>query len=551
MHSLLSRQLRRSGVSLDGLPEGFAQFLRAVDEAYQQADQDRSMLERTLDLTSDELMSLNHGLSEALEQARVNEERYRLVFMASSAGIAVVDEESRLKSVNPTLARVVGSGPGALEGSPVCEVFPSWPHLPSGSEAGETPRHTTGVRADGSTFQAEVAVGPLPGSDGLRVLEVRDLSEEIARRRAEARAREVELERRRLDAIAGSLAAGVVILNDEGKLAYCNRRAAELLRCDHPPIGAPVDDVARVLKEKVAADGEFARLDRMLRGEPAPSEESVEVRVSGAPACVVQFTAFPVSTPDGELVGRGLLLSDVTLAREVDRLKTEFVALASHELRTPLTGILGFAELICADEDISPRVRGWAAHVERESGRLAEIVEDLLDISRIESGALPMELEPSVLPDVVAKVLSPLRELAPRHQFDVGGPAGVEVFADPARLGQIVSNLLTNAVKYSPAGGIIRIEWEETSGGAVLSVTDQGLGIPASEMDRLFTRFHRIERAGLESVRSTGLGLYLVKELVTRMSGDVMVSSREGEGSTFTVTLPLAASVPVTGLPPI
>lgn len=242
---------------------------------------------------------------------------------------------------------------------------------------------------------------------------------------------------------------------------------------------------------------------------------------------------------------------DVEQAQELDRLKSEFVGLASHELRTPLTGIYGFSELALSDQTLSNETRNWIARINEESAHLTEIVGEMLDLSRIESGRMELAAEPVALNDVVATVVERFVEGAPNHHIVLAGDFETVVTGDRAKLTEVVSNLVDNAIKYSPEGGEVRISGAQLDSSFRMRVSDSGLGIPPEEVPLVFNRFHRVRRSDTEGIRSTGLGLYLVRELVMLMGGVVDLESKLGQGTTVTVTLPTVAPGGVIGLPAV
>jgi signal transduction histidine kinase len=230
---------------------------------------------------------------------------------------------------------------------------------------------------------------------------------------------------------------------------------------------------------------------------------------------------------------------DIERAQEMNALKSEFVALASHELRTPLAGIYGFSELLLADETLPAQSQGWAKRINEESRRLAEIVESLLSLSRIEAGKIEVDLVPVEMRPAVEAVVAMFEGDRVDHPITIDGDLDVTVGADAALLVQVLSNVVDNAVKYSPDGGAIQIEGVLVDDGLELRISDHGIGIGTEDLPLIFERFHRGARPGLESVRSTGLGLYLVKELTELMGGSVAARSELDVGTTIAVTLPL------------
>jgi len=233
----------------------------------------------------------------------------------------------------------------------------------------------------------------------------------------------------------------------------------------------------------------------------------------------------------------------VQRASERAVLGSEFVSLASHELRTPLVGIFGFSELLLEDETLPAHARDWVERIHKESGRLTRIVEDLLDVSRIESGRLEVRREAVRFSEVLDSVYGTFEGVSANHVLRVRGEFGVSVVGDHDKLIEVLSNLVDNAIKYSVHGGLVVIDGRIVRERFEVRVIDEGVGIPEEQQDVIFQRFGRLRRAETEHVRSTGLGLYLVSELLRLMDTVISVESNEGVGSTFMFSLPLATEV--------
>jgi signal transduction histidine kinase len=232
---------------------------------------------------------------------------------------------------------------------------------------------------------------------------------------------------------------------------------------------------------------------------------------------------------------------------ELNRLKSEFISIASHELRTPLTSIQGFSELLL-DETTPPQERRrWLSFINADAKQLSALVDNLLDTSRIETGRIAIDPAAVDLGEVLPPLLDRLVAASPRHRwaFEVA-PGTPQAWVDPEKLRQIVANLVGNALKYSPRGGEVRVTVAAASAGArvVVSVSDQGVGIPADQFDRIFDRFQRVTSPTTRATPGTGLGLYVVKSLVELHGGAVDVESTIGLGSTFRVILPAGAPLP-------
>ncbi len=234
---------------------------------------------------------------------------------------------------------------------------------------------------------------------------------------------------------------------------------------------------------------------------------------------------------------RAALIRDVSV-------RDTFVSIASHELNTPLTTILGYSELLLKKDGHDPTTRRRLERVYDAGKRISEMVNDLLNVTRIQSGRITLKLEPVSVIDVAEEKLSLAREITSQHQFrlDVNGTFS-QARVDRDKFGQIIWNLLSNAIKYSPNGGVISVSIKEDQDAhrVTLSVADQGIGIASSDKESLFKTFHRIQRPETVSIRGSGLGLYIVKEWAEAMGGSVRLESELNKGSTFFVSVPSAA----------
>jgi signal transduction histidine kinase len=232
--------------------------------------------------------------------------------------------------------------------------------------------------------------------------------------------------------------------------------------------------------------------------------------------------------------------------RTVDELKTVFLATASHELRTPVSAIAGYSQLLATSwEDLSPEeVRTFAGQVDSNAQRLGALVEDLLDFSRLERGAGVVEADSVLdLGEVVTRILDEQPDLAPDHQVVHHAAGELGVAGSVQALERVVSNLVGNAAKYSPAGTVIRVSVRENRGRAELTVDDEGPGVPPAEREQIFTRFFRGRGDSVTATRGAGLGLAIVSEFAATMGGQVSVTSSDSGGARFVVSYPLANPV--------
>jgi signal transduction histidine kinase len=231
---------------------------------------------------------------------------------------------------------------------------------------------------------------------------------------------------------------------------------------------------------------------------------------------------------------------EIERASERAELGSEFVSLASHELRTPLVGIYGFSELLLEEEGLAPHRRDWVERIHKESARLTRIVEDLLDVSRIESGRMEVRREVVEFGEVLDSVFATFEGVSPIHHLRIRGDLDARVMGDQDKLIEVLSNLVDNAIKYSVDGGLVVIDAQIGGERLEVRVIDEGVGIPVALQEAIFERFGRARLSATEHVRSTGLGLYLVQEMLRLMESTISVESNEGDGATFTFSLPLA-----------
>ncbi len=241
------------------------------------------------------------------------------------------------------------------------------------------------------------------------------------------------------------------------------------------------------------------------------------------------------------------LKKQVEQRRQAERIKDELVATVSHELRTPLAGIRGFAELLLSREFPAVRREEMLGVILKESVQLTELIDDLLDVQKLAVGELSYHCEDDV--DLLALVDQAVEGAAAQtseHRIVVESretPPAIR--ADPKRIRQVLNNLLSNAIRYSPDGGQITVSVGRCGDKAEVAVTDEGMGIPAKLIGKLFTKFYRVDNTATRSINGTGLGLALIKSIVEDHGGDVSVESVEGEGSVFSFRLPAAEASPI------
>jgi len=345
---------------------------------------------------------------------------------------------------------------------------------------------------------------------------------------------------KRLQDILGALQAspnGVVLLDEEGRIEWCNDPAAEHFGFD--PQRDALQSIRNLVRDPefnaYLAEHDYAR-DVVLEGRGSTPSRPVRVSVH-------------VHTY-GE--GRALLLSrDVTALEQAEAMRRDFVANVSHEIRTPLTVLTGFVETLQTLDLEAPDRARYLAMMAQQAARMQSVVQDLLTLSRLEGSPLPGMAEWTPVSSLLQRCEEESRALsalltqnqAQGHvlEFDIDAAQWQDIAGSPAELQSALSNLISNAVRYTPGGGRIVVRWERAAdGGAVFSVQDTGPGIAPEHIPRLTERFYRVDRSRSRETGGTGLGLAIVKHVLQRHGASLDIRSTLGKGSTFSVHLPPA-----------
>jgi PAS domain S-box-containing protein len=298
-------------------------------------------------------------------------------------------------------------------------------------------------------------------------------------------------------------------------------------------------------------------LEQVSAGKNVAEFETIRLRKNGEPFDV-SLTVSPTRDSTGKITGYSAIARDITERKraeerlreareEAERLKQEFFALVSHDLRTPLTSIKGFSEMLLSDEagNLSEQGHAFVDVIRRNTDRLERLVDDLLLVAQLEAGSFTLERSEVDLRQLVAEAVEAARPLARDKTIDLtveaeptGGYAG-----DRQRLEQLLENLISNALKYTPEGGRVATRLHALNGDVAIEVQDSGIGIPAEEQEFLFDRFFRATTATSKAIPGVGLGLTIVKAIADAHKGRVEVESEEGRGTTFRVHLPLEPSL--------
>ncbi len=346
----------------------------------------------------------------------------------------------------------------------------------------------------------------------------------------------VAVERERSYAILANIADGIVAVDREGKVVLWNEAAEQITGV--PSAAALGRTPLEVLQRELTADDDSSHGERL-----------VSVQRGGEEAWL-SLTEAIMRDPVGAVSGRIFAFRDVSAERIVEQMKSDFVSTVSHELRAPLTSIYGFAETLLRRDVLfgEPERQTFLGYIASEAQRLTSIVDALLGVARLEAGDLQVELVPTDLRAVVSEAVTSIRQTpnVNGHEFVLLLPdEPLAASADREKLSQILTNLLDNAVKFSPQGGTVTVEAHSRSGRVEVRIADEGQGIPEAERERIFSKFHRTETS--RGSGSAGLGLFIARGLVSAMGGRIWVDSVEGGGSSFAFELPLAREQAVEG----
>lgn len=487
-------------------------------------------------------MILEH-LHHTNDRLTLASEEIRAILDSAGAGILVVDHEGRIVSLNHKVKELFAARREQILGRACREVIcraDARPPVCVLDEVLSTGRDECRADWRSGDRDFEVAGTPIRNAQGAITHVVIVYTEITSRKRTEAALRQALADAReardRIDGILQSVDDGLLVTDPEQRIVLMNPRAEVLLgTCLADAGGLPLAEVvtdAGLLGAigRALVAGEAGRVDFTLPGGEGENGGIFEGRIS-----VLRNT-------EGEPCGTVVIMRDVTQERAVERMKSEFVTTAAHEFRTPLTAIMGFSELM-----LDPECSAGGDHQEflrlihEKAEGLAGIVNNLLDVSRIESGEqLLLNRSPCLLHELLGAVVPAFEKRCNLHTFARHLPdRPILLDVDQGAIEQVFDNILGNAVKYSPAGGTIRIECRIANGFCQVDVADQGVGMTRQQAARAFDKFYRADSSNT-AIRGTGLGMTIVRYIIEAHGCRVWLDSVKGMGTTVHFTLPLA-----------
>lgn len=464
-------------------------------------------------------------IEELALKLRQSEKRFRSIIEKSADAILIIDQEGIIRFANPESESLFGRSLSELQG----QAF-GYP---------VTGARTTEIEILHQLLPPTVAemkvVATSWADQPAQLATLRDIS---ARKRLETELQRAlsasEHARDQIDTILRSVAEGLIVTDNEGRVVLINQAAELLLGVScRQVLQTPIEELFR---DQIGMQPLFDNLasncgERFDFERPAADGKStIHLRARGA----------PILDHSGRQLGQVTILQNVTQEREIEQMKSEFVSLAAHELGSPLTCIIGFAEVLLDNPRMSPEDQRNYIGIIREQGfAMRDIVDTFLDLARIESGQ-PLPLKPGLctVTELLEKIEPFIRVHQEKYHFELDlAAADSYLLVDRKRLGQVLENLLGNAVKYSPAGTRIRLSAVPLGAACRFSIQDQGVGMTPEQVERIFDKFYRAPSTD-QAIGGLGLGMSIVKYLIEAHGGTIGVESRPGAGTTVWFTLP-------------
>jgi PAS domain S-box-containing protein len=463
----------------------------------------------------------------SMQQMQVPSQSISTLIDSLPDAVFVLDHEWRYTYLNRAAEALVGRPREELLGKNVWTLFP---------EAIDTVMYTESMKAvqEQQSRQFEVFYPPLntwfaskihPTHEGLTVFS-RDISE---RKHAEA-------ELARSSAIFTSSDDAIVSKTLHGTITSWNHAAERMFGYTaEEAIGQPI---TLIIPPELHGEEEDI-IGKLRQGVRIQHYETVRLRKDGTKVDV-SLSISPLKDSAGNILGAAKIARDITERLELERRKDEFISMASHELKTPITTLKGFIQLLLRkfERQAMPEAVPMLTKMEAQVDRLTKLIDELLDASKIQAGQLDYEEQPVDLAALLRETVELLQATSPTHTLVVRGTPQVWMMGDKDRLGQVLTNLITNAIKYSPQANTVDLSITASNETVALRVRDYGVGIPKAHQKKIFDRFYRV-CDGQKAFSGLGMGLYITHEIVKRHDGEMTVESEEGQGSTFVVSLPL------------
>lgn len=466
--------------------------------------------------------------TEMTRTLREREQGIRAIVDNIVEGIVSLDSELRIKTFNRAAETMLGYASADVVGKTAHEVFPA---INAGHLTGEESL-LEARRNDGTTIVVAITVGSIETAAPEYVAVFRDVTEKM--RTQEALRRSETVNRSIIDNMLG----GMIISTSDGVIQSVNPAAEKIFRYSREELaGRPL---TLLFATTVPSLGEFLCVARESSMDKISEWQG---RRHNGEVFPLELSLFEIEGPDGSLLAGNV--QDISERRQVERMKKEFVSTVSHELRTPLTSIQGSLDLLAAGVfgPLAEKPREMIQIALRNSTRLIQLINDILDLERLDSGRMEMHFQNTAIRPLFEKAIQSVRGVADRDGIGLTiESADGEVFADDHRIVQVLVNFLSNAIKFSPPGSAVVISSSRAGGMWQLNVTDRGRGVPPELQDKIFERFQQVDASDSRAKGGTGLGLAICKTIAEQHGGSIGVESSQTAGSTFWVRLPAAVA---------
>ncbi len=346
--------------------------------------------------------------------------------------------------------------------------------------------------------------------------------------------------RRRMEAIVEQLPVGILITDSEGKLIQRNKKIDQILGVKIP-LGFVL---GKDSLNNIKIDGKFINPSEsplalsLQTGKTIIGKEYLYERQDGK-HIYLTVNSSPIRKKDGKIIAAASIINDVTEKKEMEARKDDFVNMASHELKTPITSMKIYVEFLIRKIKGDERTLKTLNSIQYQTERLEDIVNNLLDVSRLQTGKLSFNREDFDLGELVTETVEGLKDAVKQQKLTFEEKKNIRVYADKFRIYQVLTNLITNAIKYSKSGTEIEVKIKKWHGNATVSVQDFGIGIVKDQQKKIFDRLYQVNDDNEKTFPGFGMGLYISQEIIRRHKGKIWVESEKGKGSTFFFSLPL------------
>ncbi len=478
-----------------------------------------------------------------------SEARLKAVVETAVDGIITINDQGTIESFNSAAEHIFGYSLKEVIGQNVKMLMPKPFHgehdtyLQNYLRTGKKKvigigREVFGRHKDGTKFPLELAVSEVRLTDQ-KVFSgiVRDLTK---RKQAEERQAQLLAE---LNIILSSIGDALICMDNNLNITRVNPSFLKLVgKKEEEVLGKSCRDVLKCMIEKERDSCAIECSSKKTLGKGTESNERFVIQNSEGKMITIESINSPLMDSEGKVIGSVKAMRDISKEVEIDRMKTEFISTVSHELRTPLTSIEGYIDLILDGDtgEINELQREFLGIVFQSAERLENLINDLLDVEKIESGKIQMNLEEISLSNIVNTAVKTMKPAAEKKGLklisEIG--EGIEIYGDSDRMIQVLTNLISNAIKFTKVGKVT-VKLKLTNGNSETIVQDTGVGISRSDQKKLFTKFFRANDEYAREAGGTGLGLSIVKNIVEKCGGEIRVKSELNKGSEFRVIIPL------------